>query len=408
MLRLLTFPFRPRPLALLAGSAALAPATVIPAGGPAVGLLMAVTLLHFGFRLLDQTVLGMAPAPRPTLRPDGPALVRTVALLGTLMAYGALGLTLLVLTRPVVLGLFLPMMAALLPAVILVTGRERRLFSALLAGLHPVLLGRTIRLLGRPYWAPVAVLLLLVAGGAGAALAEPLPLWALLAGGGFWAGYGMLFLFRAAGGLGAVWARGLGYPAVGRPAVLPTPPAKAEPVRRERVAELVRENRLTEAARLLREEVLEAPEDLNRWERLYGVLRALEQDGPFLAGSRAFITALLRAGREERALEVAQDGLNRDPAFRPSRPEQVHPLALAARTAGRPRLALRLMNRFSHRYPDHPDVPAVVLLSGRILKEDFRQGERARRTLASLLRRYPDHPAAAEARTLLSGLAEAS
>ncbi|MFP4614911.1 MAG: hypothetical protein ACLFRB_03485 [Thiohalorhabdus sp.] len=404
------YPLRGWALALLAASGILGPALALPVLGIFVGLAVTVAVLHFGFQVLDRTARGN-PADAPSfLQPHGPTLVRVVALLGALMAHGALGVASLVAAGPLALPPWALAWAVLLPATALVIGREEGLFAAMQAGLNPLRLAAVIRTIGRPILG-TGLTLLLLAGATGLAvvlLMGRIPLWGLLALATPLATYTLVFAFRAAGELAAPHHRELGYVTRQRPKPPARPPKKPEPSRRERITELVREERLAEATELLRAEVADHPTDLNRWEQLYEVLRAREDNKPFLAGSRAFLTTLLGAGQEARALEVAQDALNVDEEFRPARPEQIRRLALAARRAGRPRLALRLMNRFSHHHPDHSDTPLVFLLSARILREDFRQTEQARQTLDHLLRLFPDHPASAEARKILADLGETS
>ncbi|HKJ71674.1 MAG TPA: hypothetical protein VKA55_07990 [Gammaproteobacteria bacterium] len=409
--RSLLWPLRPRPLAVIAAISALGLTTVIPVLGLVIAMGLAAAAIHTGFRALDHTGLRGRPDSEPlALRPDGDTVVRSVVLLLAGMAWGALAL--LIWTFGGILGGLAGglLLAAMLPAVILCVGREHVLVTGLLEAVNPARLVAVMRDTGRPYAVTAAIPAGLAAITATAflLLAGYLSLPVRLAGLYFLGTYTVLAAFRLAACLAAHHRQELGY-VEARPRPAPPPPREApEPTTEERVNALIKADRLQEAAELLRDQVMAHPTELQWWERYYRLLHHLGEDAPLLAASKGFLSALLRAGEEQRAMQVTHTALNRDRAFRPAKPEQVFQLARIARREGRPGLALRIMDGFARRCPDHADAPMVLLFSARIVGEDFRQPERAGELLDSLIRAYPEHPLAGEAKRLKQGFPEAS
>ena len=70
----------------------------------------------------------------------------------------------------------------------------------------------------------------------------------------------------------------------------------------------------------------------------------------------------------------------------------------------RQQLALDLMRRFDRRYPGHPHIPAVYLLTAQILSEHFSMHQEAMQILHAIQAKFPDHALAREARLYLEGL----
>jgi outer membrane protein assembly factor BamD (BamD/ComL family) len=79
-------------------------------------------------------------------------------------------------------------------------------------------------------------------------------------------------------------------------------------------------------------------------------------------------------------------------------------LASAASIGKRQKLAIALMRRFDRRYPDHPHIPSVYLLSAQILSQHFQMNKEAIQILGALQTKFPGHALAGEARLYMEAL----
>jgi hypothetical protein len=111
---------------------------------------------------------------------------------------------------------------------------------------------------------------------------------------------------------------------------------------------------------------------------------------------------LLRHGREQLAVLMAQDQhkaalelvrqcLALDPAFAPTQPELVAPLARRAATTAQAKLAVQLLSGFEARHPGHADVAANGLLAAKLLAETLGDDAAARTLLANVRRAVGTH-----------------
>ncbi|HEY0179762.1 MAG TPA: hypothetical protein VGC30_09030 [Dokdonella sp.] len=115
-----------------------------------------------------------------------------------------------------------------------------------------------------------------------------------------------------------------------------------------------------------------------------------------LRHGREWIGILLAQDEDRRAVEVARECVELDPAFQPAAPEQVTRLAAKAAEANATDLALRLVSGFHKRHPKHRDIPTNYLLAAKLLVERKGRDAEARALLDGLARTYPEHPLAAE------------
>jgi hypothetical protein len=90
-----------------------------------------------------------------------------------------------------------------------------------------------------------------------------------------------------------------------------------------------------------------------------------------------------------------------DPNFRLARAEDVLPIAKAARAGGDSKTAIAAVRGFDKAFPGHALIPDVFVFSAKLLAEDFRNNDMARKILEHVIARYPGHYLAQEARTYL-------
>ncbi|WP_067262772.1 tol-pal system YbgF family protein [Methylovorus sp. MM2] len=161
---------------------------------------------------------------------------------------------------------------------------------------------------------------------------------------------------------------------------------------------LIANGQQEEAIDLLRESIRTQWQNNDLHERYHKLLLAADKPAAALHHAREFITKLVNEKRIFQALDLCEQCLELDPDFQPNDSYQVHELATAANVAKRHKLALNLMRRFDKRYPSHPQIPAIYLLSAQILCEHFRKYKEAMQILQALQTKFPEHPIATEAK----------
>ena len=139
-----------------------------------------------------------------------------------------------------------------------------------------------------------------------------------------------------------------------------------------------------------------------RYQKL--LLLAGKQERAIDHGHR-YLAALLRQGKDDLAFDLFRRMRELDAGFA-LEAQQVLPLAEVAFRRRDSAAALDLVRGFDRRYPSHADVPAIYLLSARIMSEQLRKDEPARTLLRTMCRKYPDHPLAAEASIYLKVLGD--
>lgn len=115
-----------------------------------------------------------------------------------------------------------------------------------------------------------------------------------------------------------------------------------------------------------------------------------------LRHGREWINALLAQDKDRRAVDIARECFDIDPAFEPSQPDQVARIAQKAVEVGATQVALRLVSGFHKRHPKHRDIPQNYLLAAKLLAERMGKDAEARALLDQLIQNYPAHPLAAD------------
>lgn len=405
--RIFAYPLQANALLYLLGLSGLSLLIPLPLTGLLVLLLVALAILQYSFRVLAHTASGHLEPPEVAMRgEDVTARVIAMGLVYWAMGYlASLAGFFLGIAGYLLANLFFTLM---LPASIIIVALEEGALRTLVKAVNPVSLTALAIRIG-PAYLLLFVFLFLLTGGAfqlAALLAGLVPGWAASGALAFGLMYMHLVTFHLLGYVIYQYHEELGYEVDVRAdqsggEARPTTPAGPGGSALSQADVLLKEGELERAEELLRRRIDDDPTDLAAWDRYYRVLEAGGDDARLVHESKDYISALLLAGRVGPAVRVAAEALRRDRDFRPAKPEQVHGLAQAAREAGWPRLALRLMNGFGREHPEHPDLPAVSVLSARILSEDLAADDRARPILQGLVKRFPDHPETAEAQRLL-------
>jgi len=117
-----------------------------------------------------------------------------------------------------------------------------------------------------------------------------------------------------------------------------------------------------------------------------------------------YIAALIKAGKEAEALAVFKACVAANPAFRPAQPEDVLPLAKAARAAKDAQAAVAAVRGFDKAHPGHALIPEVYVFSAKLMAEDLNNVDMARKILQHVTTKYPGHYLAQEAKRYLESL----
>lgn len=175
-----------------------------------------------------------------------------------------------------------------------------------------------------------------------------------------------------------------------------------------KLGSLIANGQQDEAIELLRKELRTRWENNELHERYQKLLVAAGKQTEALNHAREFIVKLVNEKRLFQALDLSEQCLKVDPEFQLQDSYQVHDLALAARMNRRSELALNLMRRFDRRYPEHPHIPPVYLLSAQILSEHYRMDKEAMLILEALVAKFPDHALVKEAGQYRDALSKAA
>ncbi|HSS26747.1 MAG TPA: hypothetical protein VLL50_02235 [Usitatibacter sp.] len=93
-----------------------------------------------------------------------------------------------------------------------------------------------------------------------------------------------------------------------------------------------------------------------------------------------------------------------DANAKPMRPEDVLPIVKSARAAGDSKTAIAAVRGFDKVNPGHALIPDVYLMSAKIMAEDLKNFDMARKVLEHMIAKYPGHYLANEARRDLKAL----
>lgn len=123
-----------------------------------------------------------------------------------------------------------------------------------------------------------------------------------------------------------------------------------------------------------------------------------------LALGRRYLGMLLDAREETRAFEVFRQCLAADAGFRVASAEHVLPIARAARKAGEPQAAVAALRGFDKAHPGHPMIPDVYVFSAKLMAEELRNADMAKKILEHVILKYPGHYLAQDAKRYLQAM----
>lgn len=162
----------------------------------------------------------------------------------------------------------------------------------------------------------------------------------------------------------------------------------------------IAEDNVEAATGILTERLREGLAPASLHQRYRELLRAQGRLPELLVHAQIWIAALVANRETRRALGVATDAIDVDPAFLPDAPATCGPLADTAAHGGMTRLALHLSQGYLRTWPGDAGAPNYGLLAVRMY-ERLGESARAAELARSLLRDYPGHPVAADLEPLV-------
>jgi tetratricopeptide (TPR) repeat protein len=145
-------------------------------------------------------------------------------------------------------------------------------------------------------------------------------------------------------------------------------------------------------------------EDLRKCGLQYQALIAQADKSKGIEAGRRYVSLLLKARNVAEALKIFKECIAADPAFRLALPEEVLPVAKAARAAGDPQAAIAALRGFDKAYPGNALIPDVFVFTAKLMAEDLRNPGMAKKILEHVLQRYPGHQLAPEAKRYLQSM----
>lgn len=415
---------RSLPTAPLFGALALLAVTVIAWG----------FIARYGFLVIERTAAGyLHPDQYPPLAEPAASYRPYKMFLVMVVVPIAIGIVGAVFTSPLLLLVLFLAFALLLPASVMVLTMTDSFFDAI----NPVRSFELARKIGAPYLALCLFLLLLLLGSQQAAdLVLPRLLEGrlqahgerLAAGAapqamagalgatfglalftlGFIGNYFFVLMCALIGYAMYQYADRLGIAVVG-PGEAPTigrvsSAAHKRRVRDALIGQMVAAGEIREAIDMINEDLRERPHDLSLHGRLHKLL-LIEGSAPRIEDhAERYLELLVSTDNARQALPLVEAAFARKADYEPRKLELIAPLARAAIAAGKPKLAAQLIRGFDRRHRMHPEIPNVYLVGAQLMLEGGAPPEQTRSMLQHLIDRYPQHPAAAEAKRLAERL----
>lgn len=171
-----------------------------------------------------------------------------------------------------------------------------------------------------------------------------------------------------------------------------------------RLQQLVAQGQVAEAITVVKDEMRYARLDPALNTRLHQLYVQQGDNAVVLGHAQQWLTALGQAGQGRETLAALRQLQALDASLVPEDGSAVLQCATAASKQGDHALAVKLLQGFDKRFPDHPEIPAAFFLGARLMSEYARQHDKAAKILRAVLARYPQHALAPEVQTYLTVL----
>jgi hypothetical protein len=174
---------------------------------------------------------------------------------------------------------------------------------------------------------------------------------------------------------------------------------------------LIKEGRIEDAANRLRQNLAQDVNNIELHEQYHKFLLQTRNIEPLIKHGQEFINFLLYENKISKAATIYKDcwkfskQINKEISI--ADPSKIPDMATTLMAMRAFREAFGLMNGFHKRYPNHPQIPHVFLLTAKLLCEEFNQEQRAMQIITFLQKKYPNHelrPAFDQYATFLNNL----
>lgn len=357
---------------------------------PWLSLIVFVLIFTYCFDVLESSSEGDPKPPRLSLAVLSQDIARPLKFIGIFVFFGVmLGTMANFGPIPLIAGMILG--AGLAPASVIVLG----VTDSLLAALNPLMLVRFVIRIGWSYVVLYLFVLLMASSRSTVneliwSVLEPrfaLPITTVI---------GIYFLVITFHLLGYVVFQFHEVLGGNKPAAIANSKDAAEALRFAEFERFLDEGNVDAAIAELEGMIANAPKDLDFHRKLHTLLATEQRGQQMVKHNRSYLPLLLEADQSRQAVQCVETTLLLEPDYQPRQAECHEPLIRALREANKPRLAVKMGDRFHQRFRNHPAVPGVHLSMARILCEDLQRDDLASRLLRYTVKRFPNHPLAPE------------
>jgi tetratricopeptide (TPR) repeat protein len=172
--------------------------------------------------------------------------------------------------------------------------------------------------------------------------------------------------------------------------------SKAEP--------LIKEGKLDEAIELIKSMTEQQPIcGVNLSERFYNLLKMRKRTAELLAHGVMHLDLLTSENQKSKAIAVFTECRTTDSSFMPTA-SALFKLAGWLNETGKTKAAVAVYNTLAKSYPDNPLVPKAYFRIAQIFHDRLMNKDQAKKALALLLKKYPNHDIIPQAENFLARL----
>lgn len=367
--------------------------------GPLWAALVWLAFLAYCFGILERTARGHLTAAEVYMNDRVNKDYRPIMQVVIFIIFLALAGVVTVMVGPVAGQVAFFLVSLVIPASIMVLALDERLGPAL----NPVRLMATIAGIGLPYFALCAFLFLLLESSQflSDALDYVLPEWASEIVADMISMYFTVSMYYLMGYAIYQNHEALGVdvhvdPAAAQQALQKGTKAEAE-LLGPQTRSLIADGKLEEAAARIESRMRREWENNKLHDQYQKLLLLQGQPQAITRHVNEYVPKLMREKKAARAVEVYETARKAVPDLLITDSTIILALATQASELRRDATAFELLKGFDKRFPDSAEIPGVYFLAAKLLLEKHNDYAMAQKIFQHLVKKYPQHPLAAEA-----------